>query len=69
MHRRHHATVDTMGDPHSPSVFGLRSVLLKGAELYREASKDLSLRLRYGYGAPIDWLELKVYSGFQVAVS
>ncbi len=64
VHRRHHATVDTMGDPHSPSVFGLRNVLLKGAELYREASKDLSLRQRYGYGAPIDWLELKVYSAF-----
>tara|TARA_Y100001970_G_C14116637_1_gene793948 strand:- start:145 stop:303 length:159 start_codon:yes stop_codon:yes gene_type:complete len=38
--------------------------LWKGAELYREASKDLSLKQRYGYGASIDWLELKVYSAF-----
>ncbi len=64
VHRRHHATVDTIGDPHSPSVFGLRDVLWKGAELYREASKDLNLRARYGYQTPTDWLELKVYSAF-----
>ena len=33
VHRKHHALCEREGDPHSPVVFGLRKVLLQGAEL------------------------------------
>ena len=38
IHRKHHAKCETEEDPHSPVVKGLSTVLLRGAELYREAA-------------------------------
>ena len=35
IHRKHHAKCETADDPHSPQTFGIRKVLLEGAELYR----------------------------------
>jgi stearoyl-CoA desaturase (delta-9 desaturase) len=62
VHRKHHAKCETPEDPHSPRVFGLRMVLLRGAELYRaEADKPETLA-RYGRGTPDDWLERHLYS-------
>ena len=40
IHRKHHARCETADDPHSPKVRGIRMVLMQGAELYREASRD-----------------------------
>ncbi len=61
VHRKHHALCEREGDPHSPVVFGLRRVLLEGAELYRvEAAKEDTLE-KYGRGTPDDWLERRVY--------
>ena len=40
IHRKHHAFVETPADPHSPEVFGLRTLLLRGGEVYRAAAKD-----------------------------
>ena len=40
IHRKHHATVDTEEDPHSPQVHGIRKVLFDGIELYRRESKN-----------------------------
>lgn len=62
IHRKHHAMVEREGDPHSPKIFGLRTVLLQGAELYRaESLKDDTLE-KYGKGTPDDWVERHVYS-------
>lgn len=61
IHRKHHATTDVEGDPHSPQVLGLNKVLWEGAELYRECSKDEDMIGKYDHGTPSDWIETKVY--------
>lgn len=62
IHRKHHAKCETVEDPHSPQIFGLRKVLLEGAELYRKEGRNQETLDRYGYGTPDDWLERKLYS-------
>jgi stearoyl-CoA desaturase (delta-9 desaturase) len=63
VHRKHHARCETAEDPHSPQIYGIRKVLLEGAELYRaEAAKADTLE-RFGHGTPDDWLERNLYSG------
>lgn len=61
IHRKHHAMCETMNDPHSPKVFGLKKVLLEGAELYGEGKQGDTLE-RYGKGCPDDWVERTFYS-------
>ncbi|MEJ2645918.1 MAG: fatty acid desaturase, partial [Gammaproteobacteria bacterium] len=62
VHRKHHAKVETDADPHSPQVKGIRTVLWRGAELYRaEADKPQTLD-KYGHGTPNDWLERNLYT-------
>jgi stearoyl-CoA desaturase (delta-9 desaturase) len=64
VHRKHHALCEVEGDPHSPQIFGLRRVLLEGAELYKtEAHKHETVE-KYGKGTPDDWLERNVYGRF-----
>ena len=63
IHRKHHANCEREGDPHSPVVFGLRKVLLEGAELYKEEAKNDETIEKFGRGAPDDWLEKKVILG------
>ncbi len=63
VHRKHHATVDTKDDPHSPKFFGLTAVLFRGADIYRQAGKDAKILKEYGDGTPDDWLERNVYAG------
>jgi len=62
VHRKHHARVETTDDPHSPRIYGIRTVLWQGAELYRAAADDAALVEKYGYGTPDDWLERHVYT-------
>ncbi len=62
IHRKHHAKCETIEDPHSPQILGIRKVLLEGAELYRKEGRNPETLERYGYGTPDDWLEHKVYS-------
>ncbi len=63
VHRKHHARCETPEDPHSPVIYGIRKVLLEGAELYRaEAAKPYTLE-RFGHGTPDDWIERHVYTG------
>ena len=38
IHRKHHAKCETVEDPHSPQIVGIRKVLFEGAELYRKES-------------------------------
>jgi stearoyl-CoA desaturase (delta-9 desaturase) len=61
IHRKHHAKVETVEDPHSPQIYGLGTVMMSGAELYRvEGAKKETLE-QYGHGTPDDWLENHVY--------
>ena len=64
VHRKHHAFVETENDPHSPQVHGIRKVLLEGAELYRESSKNPEMLERYGHGTPDDWMERNLYTRY-----
>ncbi|HEY5806494.1 MAG TPA: fatty acid desaturase [Povalibacter sp.] len=61
VHRKHHAKCETEEDPHSPVVFGLKKVLLEGAELYQVAARDPELQEKFGRGTPNDWMERNVY--------
>lgn len=67
IHRKHHATTDVEGDPHSPKVLGLKKVFWQGAELYRQASKDEEMIKKYAHGTPDDWIERHVYSAHSAA--
>jgi len=62
IHRKHHATTDTEGDPHSPIVLGIKKVFWEGAELYRAARKDRDMIAKYSHGTPNDWVERNVYA-------
>ncbi|HHF7344319.1 TPA: fatty acid desaturase [Legionella feeleii] len=64
IHRKHHATTDVEGDPHSPKVMGLKKVFWQGAELYKSAAKDKEMVAKYSHGTPDDWMERNVYSRF-----
>ncbi len=61
IHRKHHATNDVEGDPHSPQVLGIKKVFWEGAELYRAACKDSPMIEKYSHGTPDDWVENKIY--------
>jgi stearoyl-CoA desaturase (delta-9 desaturase) len=63
-HRKHHARVETEGDPHSPQVLGLRKVLWQGAELYRLQARNRETLAEYGHGTPDDALERHLYRRF-----
>ena len=54
VHRKHHARCETAEDPHSPVRFGLRKVLLEGAELYRAEAANRETIDKYGHGTPED---------------
>lgn len=62
IHRKHHASTDVEGDPHSPVVLGIKKVFWRGAELYRIARKDRELVAKYSHGTPTDWIERNLYS-------
>ncbi len=61
IHRKHHAKCETAEDPHSPQIFGIKRVLLTGAELYRVEGANKETLEHYGHGTPDDWLENNVY--------
>src|SRR3989337_1327670 len=62
IHRKHHARVETVEDPHSPQIFGINKVLWEGAELYRKEAGNQETLDKYGLGTPDDWLEHHLYS-------
>ncbi len=64
VHRKHHAAVETAGDPHSPVIHGIKKVLLTGAELYRENAARQDIMDQYGFGTPDDWIERNLYTRF-----
>jgi stearoyl-CoA desaturase (Delta-9 desaturase) len=64
IHRKHHAKCEQADDPHSPHVHGIKTVLTRGAELYRAESMNQETLARYGHGTPNDWLERNLYTRF-----
>ena len=62
IHRKHHQVTDVEGDPHSPHVFGIKTVMTTGWYLYNKASKDADFVMQYGKGTPKDWIERKLYT-------
>jgi len=65
IHRKHHAKCETEDDPHSPVVKGLKTVLLTGAELYKNEAENQETLDRYGKGCPDDWVESNVYQKYK----
>ena len=64
IHRKHHAKCESVDDPHSPVIFGIRKVLLEGTELYRAESRNIETLERYGHGTPDDWIERTLYARY-----
>ena len=62
IHRKHHQCSDKEGDPHSPQIYGIWTVLFKGAFLYNEASKNKILIRDLGHSTPDDWIEENLYT-------
>lgn len=64
IHRKHHATTDMQGDPHSPKMEGIKKVFFEGAELYRQARQDRESIEKYSHGTPNDWIENNIYKRY-----
>ena len=62
IHRRHHQKSDQPGDPHSPQIYGIWTVLFKGAFLYKKSAKDRDMVAQLSHGTPDDWIERNLYS-------
>jgi len=62
IHRKHHQITDVEGDPHSPHVFGIKTVMFTGWYLYNKAAQDANFVISYGKGTPKDWIERKLYT-------
>ena len=62
IHRKHHVKVESPEDPHSPNVYGIRSVLFGGYELYRKEGRNNATLETYGNGTPDDWVERNIYA-------
>jgi stearoyl-CoA desaturase (delta-9 desaturase) len=64
IHRKHHAKCETVDDPHSPQVLGINTVLSRGAELYKNESRNQETLDKFGHGTPDDWLERNLYAKY-----
>ena len=64
VHRKHHATTEQPGDPHSPHQSGIWRVFFAGRWLYAKAARDKDLVEQYGVGTPDDAIERRLYSKY-----
>jgi stearoyl-CoA desaturase (delta-9 desaturase) len=64
IHRKHHRLCEQPGDPHSPQIHGIWKVLLGGAWLYTNESRNRKDIEQYGKGTPVDWIETNLYSRY-----
>lgn len=64
IHRRHHQVTDQQGDPHSPHIYGIWTLLTSGWYLYNKAAKDPKFVMQYGKGTPKDWIERRIYTPY-----
>ena len=67
IHRKHHQYSDVEGDPHSPTLFGIKNILFRGVYYYYVTAKDARMTLSYGKGTPEDWIEKNIYSKYNYA--
>lgn len=56
VHRKHHAFCEKEGDPHSPKIYGIWTVLFKGLVLYKKEANNPETIKRYGHMTPNDKL-------------
>ncbi len=63
IHRKHHAKVETIDDPHSPIHHGIDKVLFCGADLYYQEKQNEQTIEQYSQNCPNDWIEKNLYSG------
>ena len=66
VHRKHHQTTDVEGDPHSPHVFGLKTIMTSGMKLYNDPCRSADFVMKYGAGTPKDWIERRLYTPYPV---
>jgi len=66
VHRKHHAKCETVDDPHSPVIKGLKTVLFTGAELYADEIENEETIKRYSKGCPEDWIEKNLYQKYKM---
>ena len=64
VHRKHHQKSDQPGDPHSPQIYGIWTVLFKGVFLYKQAAKDRAMIAQLSTGTPDDWIERHLYKQY-----
>lgn len=76
IHRKHHAKVETVDDPHSPVRKGIGKILFAGTEEYRREVRSMRVTMyasfrgpgteleidRYSKGTPDDVIERKLYA-------
>ncbi len=62
IHRKHHAKVETIDDPHSPAYYGINTVLLRGADLYHDEKNNPDTIEKYSQNCPNDWIENNIYT-------
>jgi stearoyl-CoA desaturase (Delta-9 desaturase) len=65
IHRKHHAKCETVDDPHSPQVHGIKKILFGGVVLYVRESRNAETIEKYGHNTPDDWLERNLYTPCQ----
>tara|TARA_B100000900_G_scaffold30378_1_gene23072 strand:+ start:85 stop:1044 length:960 start_codon:yes stop_codon:yes gene_type:complete len=63
IHRKHHAKVETVDDPHSPAFYGIKKVILQGADLYHREKNNKETIQKYSQNCPNDWVEQNIYTG------
>ncbi len=63
IHRKHHAKVETVDDPHSPAFYGIKKVILQGADLYHKEKNNKETIEKYSQNCPDDWMERNIYTG------
>lgn len=61
VHRRHHAALDTVDDPHSPAMVGFWNVQLLNILMYHRAAHDRAQVDRYTRDIPENWLDRYVF--------
>lgn len=66
VHRKHHQTTDVEGDPHSPHVFGLKTIMTSGMKLYNDPCRSAEFVMKYGAGTPRDWIERRLYTPYPI---
>ena len=55
IHRKHHAKCETVDDPHSPQILGIKTILTRGAELYKNEAANQETLEKFGHGTPL-WI-------------